>query len=266
MRVGLVSLDQAWENKAVNRDRVSAHVDQAVREGARLVVLPEMTLTGFSMSVESIAEDPAASATVSFFSELAAGRTAIAFGVVHRDGSKGANKLIVIDSNGRVLADYHKMHPFTLGNENRYYTAGDATAKFSLEGVRFGCTVCYDLRFPALYQALAPECDAILTIASWPKARVEHWDTLLRARAIENQVIMLGVNRVGVDGDGREYARSSRAYGPLGEVLVPVSSGPSLDLVDIDTGTVVEARRTMAVIDDRRDELYAGFYSRKVAR
>ena len=260
MRIALVSLDQAWEDKATNRARVAEHVDTAVAGGANLVVLPEMTLTGFSMAVEFIGEDAGASETVAFFRDLAARRIAIAFGVVHLKGNKGVNKLIVINRDGHVLADYHKLHPFSHAGEHLRYTPGDAPTRFELDGLHIGCTICYDLRFPALYQALARHCDVVLNIANWPQHRIEHWDTLLRARAIENQMFMIGVNRTGTDGNGLEYSRSTTAYGPCGEFIQPIVSDGVLDIVEIKGAAVKEARSALPVSADRRDNLYARLY------
>lgn len=260
MRVALVSLDQAWEDKAENCIRVAEHVDAAVVAGASLVVFPEMTLTGFSMAVESIGEDPGRSDTVAFFKKLASGRIAIAFGVVHLEGGKGVNKLVVIDREGQVLAEYRKIHPFSYGNEHLHYAPGDTLATFELEDLRIGCTVCYDLRFPALYQALARHCDVILNIANWPYRRVEHWDALLRARAIENQLFMVGVNRTGVDGNGLEYSRSTKVYDPWGESIQAIASNGTLDIVEVEGAAVRDARNILPVFSDRRDHLYSQFY------
>lgn len=260
MRVALVSLDQAWEDKAANRVRAAEYVDAAVAAGVSLVIFPEMTLTAFSMAVESIGENPDRSETVDFFRMLATGRTAIAFGVVHLDGAKGVNKLMVVDRDGHVRADYGKLHPFSYAGEHLRYAPGNALVQFELEDLTIGCTVCYDLRFPALYQALARQCDVVLNVANWPQRRAEHWDTLLRARAIENQVFMVGVNRTGTDGNGLEYSRSTKAYGPWGELVQPLVSEGALDIVELDGSVVEDARKTLPVHLDRRDNLYEQFY------
>jgi predicted amidohydrolase len=260
MRIALVSLDQAWEDKVTNRSRVFEHLYKSVAATVDLVIFPEMTLTGFSMDVHSIGEDPEFSETVDFFRELATGNAAIAFGVVHIESRKGSNKLIVVGHDGRILAQHRKMHLFTYAGENQHFKAGDVPAWFELNGLGIGCTICYDLRFPALYQALARHCDVIINIANWPGPRLEHWDTLLRARAVENQLFMVGVNRTGVDGNGLKYERSSKVFGPSGKLIRPVFSDGLIDIVELDEAAVRETRTEFPVLADRRDDLYAQFY------
>ncbi|MEI6135663.1 MAG: nitrilase-related carbon-nitrogen hydrolase [Desulfomonile sp.] len=260
MRIALVSLDQAWEDKVKNRVRVSEQVEEAVSAGAVLVVFPEMTLTGFTMNLGSAGEDPHDSETVKFFKNLAIDKITIAFGVVHVDAGQGTNKLIVVGQEGNFVASYTKIHSFSYAQENKYFRAGETPVFFGLNGLCIGLTICYDLRFPALYQALARNCDVIINIANWPERRLEHWDTLLRARAIENQVFMVGVNRTGVDGNGLKYERSSKVFGPSGKLIQPVFSDGLIDVVELDEAAVRETRTEFPVVSDRRDDLYAQFY------
>lgn len=261
MRIALASLDQAWEDKAKNRKRVSKLVKDAATAGAALVVFPEMTLTGFTMSVNSVGEDRNDSETVKFFRELAVGSTAIAFGVVHLEADKGLNKMMVVGRNGDILADYMKIHPFSYALEDQFFNSGDTIISFDLDNFRIGCTICFDLRFPALYQSLSCDCSVIVNIANWPQSRLEHWDTLLRARAIENQVFMVGVNRTGVDGNGIIYARSSKVYGPYGEIVPPEIIQGALDIVNLKREVIIAARQAFPVSRDRRNDLYARLYS-----
>lgn len=261
MRIALVSLDQAWEDKAANRARVAVQIEAAVAAEAKLVVFPEMTLTGYSMAVGRIGEDPMHSETVEFFQGLAHGRIAIAFGVVHIERGKGVNKLMVVGSDGSVLAEYRKLHPFSLAGEDACCVPGDALSSFELGGLRVGCTICYDLRFPAVYQALALHCDVVLNIASWPQQRAEHWDVLLQARAIENQMFMVGVNRCGIDGNGLLYERSSRVYDPSGKTVAPIAGKDPIEIVELDPQAVVLARRSLPFAADRRDAFYAHLYA-----
>lgn len=260
MRIALVSLDQEWENKAENRRRVLRDVDIAVAAGAELVVFPEMTLTGFTMNSDITGEDPEDSETVKFFKNLAIDRIAIAFGVVHLDAGRGMNKLIVVGQGGNLVASYTKIHSFSYAQENKYFRAGETPVFFVLNGSTIGLTICYDLRFPSLYQALSYNCDVIINIANWPEVRIEHWDTLLRARAIENQIYMVGVNRTGSDGNGLKYERSSQVFGPSGELIQPLLSHGMVDIVELDEALVRETRREFPVLSDRRDDLYAQFY------
>lgn len=257
MRIALISLDQAWQDKPANERQCAHWVDAAAQAGAEMVVFPEMTLTGYSMAVEQIAEEPANSPSLEFFKDLSKNRLAIAFGIVHQGPKGPKNQMIVVGDDGTVLANYAKIHPFTLAGENKYFQSGDSLAVFPWADTRVGCSICYDLRFPTLFQNMTPQAEVILNIANWPAVRVSHWETLLRARAIENQCFFLGVNRTGRDGNGIEYLRSSQAYSPWGELLQPCESLGEMDLYDLDAAEARTARAKLSVIADRRPGFYA---------
>jgi predicted amidohydrolase len=125
-----------------------------------------------------------------------------------------------------------------------------------LDDVAFGLAVCYDLRFPVMFAALAPECDALLVIANWPGRRIAHWETLLRARAIESQCAVLGINRTGTDGNGIDYPRSSHAFAADGSALEAVVCDGVIDVVDVDPAATRAYRDAFPVLTDARPELY----------
>lgn len=260
MRIALVSLNQAWEDKVKNRKRVLESIRVVSEAGAELIVFPEMTLTGFTMNLGIAGEDPDDSETVKFFKNLAIDGIAIAYGVVHLESGQGINKLIVVGQDGSLVASYTKIHSFSYAQENNYFRAGETPVFFDLNGLCFGLTICYDLRFPALYQALSRNCDVIINIANWPASRIDAWDTLLRARAIENQLFMVGVNRTGIDGNGLKYDRSSKVFGPSGKLIQPVFSDGLIDIVELDESVVEETRTEFPLLNDRRDDLYSAFY------
>jgi predicted amidohydrolase len=257
MNVALISLDQVWEDRAANLARCRELTVRAVALGAELVVFPELTLTGFTMDATSFAEPPDASETIAAFAALA--REAgvhIAFGVVLEGASRPRNTLVVVDRAGRELGRYAKVHPFTYAGEADHYEGGEALVVVEVNDVAYGLSICYDLRFPELYAALAPACDALLVIANWPAPRIAHWETLLRARAIEGQCFVAGVNRTGSDGNGNDYPRSSRAYGPAGTVVLPQRTEDVIDVVGIDAAEVRAYRAAFPVLRDRRRDVY----------
>jgi predicted amidohydrolase len=267
MRVGLVSLDQEWEDKAENLTRCRALARRAAALEAQLIVFPEMTLTGFTMSVASVAEHPADSSTIRAFSALARElRVALAFGVVLHGAERPANSMIVVAPDGAELARYAKLHPFSLAHENAHYEAGSSLATAIVHDVACGLSICYDLRFPELFTALAATCDAILVIASWPQARIGHWNALLVARAIDCQCYVVAVNRTGTDGNGIHFPRSSQVIDPRGERLVPDAVDGDVELFTIDARKVAAYRRAFPTLRDRRPVLYEELRASAAAR
>ncbi|HUF51775.1 MAG TPA: nitrilase-related carbon-nitrogen hydrolase [Longimicrobiales bacterium] len=260
VHIALASLAAAWEQKEPNLERCRTLCAQAAALGAELVAFPEMTLTGFTMAAAAAAEAPTDSWTIRSFADCArAAGVAVAFGVVLRTSARPVNCLVLVDSTGAERARYAKIHPFSHAAEDAHYDSGGALAAAPVAGMTLGFSVCYDLRFPELYTALAPACAALLVIANWPAARIAHWDALLTARAIECQCYMIGVNRTGVDGNGIGYPRSSRVIDPRGAVLQPEVVADELDLYTLDAAHVAAYRRAFPTLRDRRPDTYREF-------
>ena len=257
MKIVTVSLDQIWEDKESNIKQIQRLMLDISQVNPDLVVFPEMTLTGFTMNAETMSEDLSQSSTIAVFSKLAVEyKTAIAFGVILRTKEKPTNNMVVVSRDGEVLGCYEKIHPFSYSGETDYYSKGEKTISFSLNGFTFGLTICYDLRFPELYQSLSKNCDAIINIANWPARRVADWSLLLHARALENQSYIIGVNRTGVDGKGLEYTKSSSVIGPTGTDVESHALSDIIDIYEIDKESVDSYRRSFPVKNDRRIGLY----------
>jgi predicted amidohydrolase len=257
VKLALASLDQRWEDRTANLSRCTAIVAEAAGAGAEFVIFPELTLTGFTMNSAAIAEDADASPTMDAFRRLARQHQVhIAFGVALRGARRPRNTLVVAAPDGKVLGTYAKLHPFSHAGEDDHYEGGSSLARVQVAGMTVGLTICYDLRFPELYSALAPSCDAILVIANWPAARIEHWHVLARARAIDGQCFIVAVNRTGTDGNGISYPRSSMVVEPRGSLLEPALSRGELDIFDMDAAAVAHYRRSFPTLRDRRNELY----------
>lgn len=257
MRVALVSLNQAWENKELNIQACRSYIIKAKEQKAELVVFPEMTLTAFSMNTEATAEERLSSESVEWFKKLAREfQISLVFGVVYRDGEKATNNALMIDSVGIIRGSYSKIHPFTFAGEDKVFNGGSEICVVNLEPLTIGLTICYDLRFPEIYSALGQHCDLIINIANWPARRIDHWHALLKARAIENQLFMVGVNRVGVDGKGLEYLKSSQVINPNGELLSPVISEDQIEIFDIDPEFTTKFKQTFSTTQDRKPALY----------
>lgn len=257
MRVALISLNQAWENKDLNIKTCRSFIQRAKEQNADLVIFPEMTLTSFSMNTKVTAEYRASSNTVLLFQDLASEfQIAIVFGVVFHDGDRATNNTLLIDSTAIIRGAYSKIHPFTFAGEDKVFNGGSRISYAKLDSMTVGLTICYDLRFPEIYSALGKHCDLIINIANWPAKRIDHWNTLLKARAIEHQLFIVGVNRTGTDGNGLEYIKSSQVINPNGELLSPVISEDEIDIFDIDPEYISKFKQMFSTTQDRKPAFY----------
>lgn len=257
MKIALISLNQSWEDKEANKKLCLQHLEECKPFGLDLVIFPEMTLTGFSMNTEEIAEIFENSDTISWFAKQAQKfKINIVFGVVLKSNLRAKNHLIFVSKDGKLLVNYAKIHPFSFSGESKFYDGGSEIKFIEFANSILGFTICYDLRFPELFQALSNKSEIIINIANWPKKRINHWRILLKSRAIENQVYMIGVNRTGQDGNGLEYEKSSLIINPNGEEVNSIYSNKSIELFEINTSEVQNARKSFPIKDDRKIEIY----------
>ncbi|EMO81384.1 nitrilase-related carbon-nitrogen hydrolase [Leptospira kirschneri] len=257
MKIALVSLNIKWEDKAYNLEHCKNLICEVVRYGVDLVIFPEMTLTGFSMNTEVIAEDPGDSPSIDTFQKLAKENcVAIVFGLVLKKENKALNTLVFISKDGIERIRYDKVHPFSFATENKYFEGGRNLSKLTLSNLTFGFTICYDLRFPELYSALAKDCDVLVNIANWPEYRKSHWRILSQARAIENQTYFIGVNRTGIDGNDIEYEKSSIVVDANGEFIFPEITSSEIDIFEIKKELLLSFRNKFLTRQDRIPEFY----------
>ncbi len=257
MKVALISLDQKWEDKAYNMQRCTELTARAAECGADLVIYPEMTLTGFTLNTELSAENPEHSPSLLGLSALAKqNKIALVAGMVMSSADKAENTLIAFSDDGVEQAKYVKIHPFSFAGEDRFFKPGNKLAKMKIREFTLGFSICYDLRFPELYSALAKDCDVLINIANWPKRRVMHWRALLQARAIENQTFVIGVNRIGVDGNGLEYGHSSVVVNANGEFIDPILTEGEMDIYEISHQELLKFRQVFSTRQDRLPNLY----------
>jgi len=220
MNVVGVQLDTVWEDKAANHAKLAAMLAADPPAPGTLVVLPEMWATGFSMNVAAITETSDAETKASQAGQAAAYQIGLLGGVVTTgaDG-RGRNEAVLFGMDGQEVARYTKMHPFSYGGESRHYGRGSDVVLFEWQGLKVAPFICYDLRFPEAFRRAARlGAEVFCVIANWPQAREDHWMTLLKARAIENQAYVVGVNRCG-DDPNLHYGGRSLIFGPRGEVL-----------------------------------------------
>jgi len=258
MKLATVSLNQIWEDKKANLKVCEDFVIQASKANVELIIFPEMTLTGFSININRISEIENNSETIVKFKDLAKEyKIAIVFGLVIKDNEKALNQSIFVDENGNILGKYTKIHPFSLSGENKYFNAGKELSIIKYKEHNIGLTICYDLRFPELYSAYAKNCNMIINIANWPKKRIDHWNTLLKARAIENQLFIIGVNRIGIDGNNLEYQESSNIFDANGET-VKFQEKENMKIYDINKLFIKEFKNKFNTTSDRKIEFYKG--------
>jgi omega-amidase len=225
LRVTLIQQALAWHDPPANR----AHLEALLRPLAAstdLVVLPETFTTGFSMEVERVAE-PVDGPTTRWLAHLAATLGAVITGsLITTERGRYYNRLLWVEPAGE-LRHYDKRHLFRMGREHEHFTAGQAAWSVPWRGFRVCPLVCYDLRFPVFSRRRAElDYELLLYVANWPAARADAWRQLLRARAIENQAYVVGVNRIGADGHGVPHCGDSAAIDFLGHTLVQAGDAP----------------------------------------
>lgn len=260
MKIALAQLNMGFEQKENAMQICAQMMADAQKQQADLIVFPEMTLTGFTMQPKQYGETAENSETIDFFQkEAIKNHIAVVFGVIFLADGTAKNHSIVIDNTGSILADYAKIHPFSYGAESKHYTGGDTLAFCTVCGATLSPFVCYDLRFPEIFQAASKKSQIMTVIANWPIARVGHWKTLLQARAIENQSFVVGVNRSGTDAS-LTYSGDSMLISPTGEILAHLTEENQLMVVDIDLTEVERYRVTFPLKADRKEALYCRFF------
>jgi omega-amidase len=254
MQIDLHQSDVLWEQSAANLDACAAGISgRAIRPGG-LVVFPEMFSTGFSMNAEKIAENssndaPACGWLIETANDLGC---CVVGGAAVREDGRFYNEAIAAFPGGDV-ARYQKHQTFSPGSESEVFSKGERLITFGWQDWTVGLTVCYDLRFPEIYRSLAAAgAEIIVNIANWPTARVDHWVTLLRARAIENQCYIAGVNRVGKD-PNTDYPGRSLIVDPQGKIVADAGDAAGIASADLDLESLREWRRSFPALADARN-------------
>ena len=246
LRVALIQPDTRWSDRGANRDHLAALMDRA--GDVDLHVLPETCTTGFLGDLDDPDED--GRADIEWAHEQAMKRrAAVVAGFAVIDRGHRFNRLLFATPEG-VSAHYNKRHLFSFGGEDERYTAGSRRSRLTWRGWRFDLQICYDLRFP-VWCRNDDGFDVQLFIANWPSPRVEAWRSLLRARAIENQAVVIGVNRSGVDGKGVPYPGASCAFDADGSRIVELGAEEEVATLDLDQGALRKLREALPFLVDR---------------
>ncbi|MEP6599327.1 MAG: nitrilase-related carbon-nitrogen hydrolase [Actinomycetota bacterium] len=251
MRVAAIQHDIDWEDGEATRKHLVPLIAQAAMSGARLVALTEMYATGFSMHPDRIAENEDGP-NERFLIDQAREHGCWLVGSIAQRGADGRPRNVaVLAAPDGVVHRYAKIHPFSYAGEHNKYAPGSDFVTVDVEGLRVSLFICYDLRFADEFWALAQRTDLYLVLANWPAPRREHWRALLRARAIENQSYVVGVNRVGAVKD-LDHLGDSAIIDPLGRTLAEASIGEAVLVADVSAEQVAEVRRTLPFLPDRR--------------
>ena len=262
MNVIAVQLDPAWHDRHANHAKVRALLSAAHVPAGSLVVLPEMFATGFSMDVQAAAD--ADGATEAFLAQIAREYDAAVLGglVTRCDDGRGRNEAVVALPGGQTLLRYQKIHPFTFGGEPRHYVGGRELLLFDWQRFKIAPFICYDLRFPEVVRTAALRGAQVLAIiANWPVAREEHWLALLKARAIENQCYVVGVNRRGKD-PNVAYGGRTQILGPRGGVIADAGTGEGVLSARLDLQALLDYRQEFPVLQDARPQFLPDVKSR----
>jgi len=248
LKITIIQSELHWENAEANRKMFSEKI-QLIESETDLIVLPEMFSTGFSMKAKRLSEPNNGETLKWMISEAKKKNCAITGSVIISEDDKFFNRMFFVFPDGSY-EKYDKKHTFTLARENETYDAGTKRLIVDYKGWKICPLVCYDLRFP-VWARNTEDYDVLIYVANWPKVRTLAWDTLLRARAIENMTYCIGVNRVGFDGNGHEYIGHSAVYDVLGKQISSSGLDEFTETVVLEKEHIATNRKHLQFLNDR---------------
>ena len=248
MKIALIQTNLIWENPSENQALLQEKVN-AISQYVDLIVLPEMCTSGFTMNPNIVAETMQGE-TVQWLKNMAKARNcAITGSFVITENENFYNRLIFVFPNGEMQY-YDKKHLFSLAGEDKIYTSGTKKVIINYKGFKICPLICYDLRFP-VFSRNVEDYDVLLYVANWPKPRINAWDILLKARAVENMSYVIGVNRVGIDGNNHQYVGHSTAIDFLGNQLIETSENEEIFIVELNKNQLLDTREKLGFLNDR---------------
>jgi predicted amidohydrolase len=248
MKIALIQTELIWENPKENREILQNKIN-SISQYVDMLVLPEMFTSGFTMHPEKVAETMQGE-TISWLKEIAKSKNcAITGSLVISENRNFYNRLVFVFPDGKIET-YDKRHLFTLAGEHEVYTAGKSKLIVNYKGFKICPLTCYDLRFP-VFSRNTEHYDILLYVANWPKVRTNAWDVLLQARAIENMCFVVGVNRVGLDGNNHEYIGHSQAIDFLGNSLIKPQEKEGIFYTELNKNDLLQTRIKLPFLDDR---------------
>jgi predicted amidohydrolase len=249
LKIALIQADLVWQNAKQNLINFSEKIKN-ITETVDLIVLPEMFTTGFSMQPQKNAEYMIGD-TVKWMQQIASEKnTAICGSIIISENKNFYNRFIFVHPEGKIEY-YNKRHLFTLAGEHTVYTSGKEKNIIEYKEWKICPLVCYDLRFP-VWSRNVEEYDVLIYVANWPKPRVFAWDTLLKARSIENMCYTIGVNRVGTDANKLEYNGHTAAYNCLGEQIAQtIENSEDIIIATLEKNHISEIRTKLNFLSDK---------------
>ena len=250
MEIAIIQSDLIWENPKANRAQFEQKIN-AISQKIDLIVLPEMFSTGFTMFPNNLAETMNGE-TILWMQEVAGTKqTAICGSIIVEEKANYYNRFVFVHSNGKVET-YDKRHLFSLAGEHEQYTQGTEKVIIHYKDWKICPQICYDLRFPAFIRNVE-DYDLLIYVANWPKPRITAWDVLLKARAIENMSFVIGVNRIGFDGNKHEYVGHSVVHDELGNSIVEANENEGVFFTTLDKEKMLQTREKLNFLNDRDD-------------
>lgn len=248
MKISVIQPELVWEKKAENFSALEVIISPLYNK-TDIVVLPEMFNTGFSMNTHRLGEEGDAE-TIQWLRVIAKkGNLGICGSYIAKENSKFLNRWVFVSSEGDYW-HYDKRHLFSIGDEDKFFTSGKSRLIFTFRGIRISPFICYDLRFP-VWSRNRNDYDLAIYSANWPEARTDVWETLLKARAIENQCFVAGSNIIGTDGAGIKYKGDSLIIGPRGETIAKARSNEACSVsADLSVSELTEFRKKFSVFND----------------
>ena len=250
LKFTIIQTALSWEDKGANLEALSKKI-MAIGEPTEIIVLPEMFTTGFSMHPRGLAETMQGE-TIKWLVRLTSEiNAAICGSLIINDNHKYYNRFVFVEPNGNIKT-YDKRHTFTLAGEHKVYSAGYKKVVLEYKGWRICPLVCYDLRFP-VWARNTENYDVLVYVANWPKPRINAWDALLKARAIENMSYCVGVNRVGKDVNNHHYTGHSVVYNGLGEAKSDINEDEHVEIVELNRNHLTSIRTKLKFLEDKDD-------------
>lgn len=250
MKIALIQTTLYWENSKQNRQALEQKIN-AISEKVDLIVLPEMFTSGFTMNPVSVAETMQGETILWLKNRAKNKNCAITGSLVIQENNNYYNRLVFVFPNGEIQT-YDKRHLFTLAGEEKVYTAGKEKCIVDYKGFKICLLICYDLRFP-VFSRNVEEYDVLIYVANWPEPRINAWNILLKARAVENMCYTIGVNRIGEDEHNHLYSGHTQLVDYLGEYIVNPEINEGVFIANINKNALVEMRKKLNFLNDRDD-------------
>ena len=249
LKIALIQSNLVWENPIQNRINFSKKIE-SITESVDIIILPEMFTSGFTMNATAVAETMTGETISWLLTSAKKNNCAIMGSLVILEDSTYYNRCVFVEPDGKI-STYDKRHTFTLAGEHKVYKTGTEKIIIDFKGWRICPLVCYDLRFP-VWARNTDNYDLLIYVANWPKPRINAWDALLKARAIENMSYCIGVNRVGLDANNYEYPGHSACYNVLGERIDNIpEKKEDIQVVTLNKSDIEHYRNKLNFLNDK---------------